>query len=186
MPADLSSGLCASADAEIWFSDDEEDRKAAILICRRCPVTEACRRDAVDRGERWGVWGGVVFTRKRAPRPSTPVPLAGPLDVRHGVVARVDHLMRDEQITELDEMARRLGCKPVSLRDMLRRQGEPGRALIRALDPDYTPMSEISARSVASLARNGRRSPAQNARRRELRAAARSELARDDDLEASA
>jgi hypothetical protein len=186
MPVDLSSGLCASADAEIWFSDDKEDREIATLTCRRCPVVEACRRDAVDRGERWGVWGGVDFTRKRAPRPSTPVPLTGPLDVRHGVPARVDHLMREERITTLEEMAARLGCKPVSLRDMLRRHGEPGRALIRALDPNYTPMSEISARSVASLARNGRRSPAQNARRRELRAAARSDLVRDDDLEASA
>jgi hypothetical protein len=40
---------------------------AAVMLCDHCPVLQACQDTAVQRDERWGVWGGVDFTRPRKP-----------------------------------------------------------------------------------------------------------------------
>ncbi|MFE3378807.1 WhiB family transcriptional regulator [Streptomyces anulatus] len=32
---------------------------AAKEVCRTCPVVHPCLVDALERGERWGVWGGL-------------------------------------------------------------------------------------------------------------------------------
>ncbi|MEW2068458.1 WhiB family transcriptional regulator [Streptomyces sp. NPDC007346] len=32
---------------------------AAKAVCRTCPVVHPCLVDALERGERWGVWGGL-------------------------------------------------------------------------------------------------------------------------------
>lgn len=36
------------------------ERHTAEVICGPCPVKDACRQDALDRGERHGVWGGLT------------------------------------------------------------------------------------------------------------------------------
>lgn len=47
---------CASADPELWFSDDAEDQLTAVSICQACPVIDACR-DYTDQIEgRKSIW----------------------------------------------------------------------------------------------------------------------------------
>lgn len=38
---------------------DKTGIEAAKARCRRCPVMIRCREDAIERGERHGVWGGL-------------------------------------------------------------------------------------------------------------------------------
>jgi WhiB family redox-sensing transcriptional regulator len=57
---------CRDVDPEIFFpiaaergaSSRHPDVRPVVAVCRRCPVTGACLRWAVDTGQRWGVWGG--------------------------------------------------------------------------------------------------------------------------------
>jgi WhiB family redox-sensing transcriptional regulator len=63
--------LCRFFDPEAWFpmfpqdaSHAEKQRyaqqvEAAQEVCQRCPVREDCLKDANDRGESYGIWGGV-------------------------------------------------------------------------------------------------------------------------------
>lgn len=48
-------------DPDLWdsfFGDKRADRAAAAKACAKCPVRRECLRDALERGEVWGVWGG--------------------------------------------------------------------------------------------------------------------------------
>jgi hypothetical protein len=61
--ADLSwmgSGLCAQMGPASW--DDAEDPQGT---CAGCPVRGTCLRFALDSGQEWGVWGGVLFEHGR-------------------------------------------------------------------------------------------------------------------------
>lgn len=42
-----------------FTSDDPFDRAEAAEVCGGCPIAAACLAGARDRGECWGVWGGV-------------------------------------------------------------------------------------------------------------------------------
>lgn len=62
---------CAD-DPDLWFSPDREhpraqrDREAAAeVICGGCPLRARCLAGALERGERWGIWGGVNFEVRR-------------------------------------------------------------------------------------------------------------------------
>jgi WhiB family redox-sensing transcriptional regulator len=61
---DFSEAACLDADPELFFSDEEYvyDKKktaAAKLICRGCPIKDACFQYAVD-GRYQGIWGGLT------------------------------------------------------------------------------------------------------------------------------
>ena len=76
-------------------------------------------------------------------------------------------VIRFAQPRSIEEACEILGYRdPRHLKDYLRTYGERGRVLIRQLDPTYRPIELIRAQAVSSLARNGRRTPEQNARRR--------------------
>ena len=52
---------CAAPGAPYMFPH-EHDRKGnqdARDTCRSCPVQATCRDEAVERGEEYGVWGGL-------------------------------------------------------------------------------------------------------------------------------
>ena len=46
----------------LFFSDHVLDIARAKAICRRCARRESCLRDALDREEPWGVWGGELLS----------------------------------------------------------------------------------------------------------------------------
>lgn len=55
--------------ADLWLSDDPDDRAAAAHWCEGCPVLTACAESADAHGERFGVWAG----RDRGTRTPRPV-----------------------------------------------------------------------------------------------------------------
>lgn len=61
--------------AELWTSDDDEDRAQARRWCAGCPVIVACLESAIEENERWAVRGGTDFrnphTRRAADRQRT-------------------------------------------------------------------------------------------------------------------
>jgi WhiB family transcriptional regulator, redox-sensing transcriptional regulator len=75
---DLRTAACKGADPDLFFPVDGEfgadgRRRVAkaAAICAGCSVRGRCYRLAAERGEQWGVWGGVDFgNRKKAARAS--------------------------------------------------------------------------------------------------------------------
>ncbi|HEY6686932.1 MAG TPA: WhiB family transcriptional regulator [Propionibacteriaceae bacterium] len=49
----------------LWLSEHIKERALAVRLCRGCPVLRECREAATAHRERFGVWGGKVFS----PRP---------------------------------------------------------------------------------------------------------------------
>ncbi|AKJ72237.1 putative WhiB family transcriptional regulator [Tsukamurella phage TPA4] len=58
-------GLCREVDPDLWFPERGGSTRDAKRICRRCPVQEKCLQQALDAGERFGVWGGVSERERR-------------------------------------------------------------------------------------------------------------------------
>ena len=51
---------CSGADPELFFPDKKDSSAGALRVCRWCSVREECLDWALDRRERWGVWGGMT------------------------------------------------------------------------------------------------------------------------------
>ncbi len=49
----------------LFFSDHVLDIARAKAICAKCALRESCLRDALDREEPWGVWGGELLSMGR-------------------------------------------------------------------------------------------------------------------------
>ena len=65
-----SGGRHSAADAHrlpctglfhLYFSDDNDDIAVAKRLCNDCAVRRACLRDALQRRESCGVWGGQLL-----------------------------------------------------------------------------------------------------------------------------
>lgn len=62
---------CAGMPTDMFFpvgadsADYRAQVDAAVAVCTGCPAREACHQGAVDRGEQYGIWGGVVFLATR-------------------------------------------------------------------------------------------------------------------------
>ena len=58
-----AEGQCAKPeyDPEWWWADDTHpDVTTALHLCWKCPVQQACLDYALNRPERYGVWGGLL------------------------------------------------------------------------------------------------------------------------------
>jgi WhiB family transcriptional regulator, redox-sensing transcriptional regulator len=60
--SDNNQYLCTTVDPGIFHSDNRGDINKARGICYRCNTRITCLADALHRGERWGVWGGVLMS----------------------------------------------------------------------------------------------------------------------------
>ena len=49
----------------LFFSEDEFDIARAKAICGKCPLATSCLREAQEREEPWGVWGGELLLNGR-------------------------------------------------------------------------------------------------------------------------
>jgi WhiB family redox-sensing transcriptional regulator len=47
---------------------DQQGIEYAKSICGRCPVRQDCLSEALDRGERFGVWGGLTSDERQTVR----------------------------------------------------------------------------------------------------------------------
>lgn len=51
-------GLCAGLDPALFFPERGESTEPARSVCAICPVQRDCLEDALERNERFGIWGG--------------------------------------------------------------------------------------------------------------------------------
>jgi WhiB family transcriptional regulator, redox-sensing transcriptional regulator len=56
---------CAETDPELFFPEKGESTRPAKGICRGCEVSAECLQEALDSGERFGVWGGLSERERR-------------------------------------------------------------------------------------------------------------------------
>jgi WhiB family transcriptional regulator, redox-sensing transcriptional regulator len=57
--------VCAEVDAELWFPEKGGSSRQAKMICRACPVRIECLNFALDRNERFGIYGGLTERERR-------------------------------------------------------------------------------------------------------------------------
>lgn len=65
----VDDALCATADPELFFADDEENYnetlvRQAKIICFQCPIRELCLERAMDDTVD-GIWGGTTTAERR-------------------------------------------------------------------------------------------------------------------------
>lgn len=60
----FEAALCRETDPEIFFPDGDSAR-AAKATCMRCEVRTECLNWALDRHERFGIWGGLTEHERR-------------------------------------------------------------------------------------------------------------------------
>jgi WhiB family redox-sensing transcriptional regulator len=60
--------LCAQVDPEIFFPEKGASTLDAKRVCAGCPVRAQCLAAALERGERFGVWGGLAERERRVMR----------------------------------------------------------------------------------------------------------------------
>lgn len=73
--ASLPGSACTDEPDRMFQGEDEPHaawvlRQAALVeaVCGICPVKWICRREAIERGERHGVWGGLTEDELREVR----------------------------------------------------------------------------------------------------------------------
>jgi hypothetical protein len=49
---------CQQGNPDDWFAEDSAAIGRAKAGCARCPIAAQCLAGAIERGERYGVWGG--------------------------------------------------------------------------------------------------------------------------------
>ena len=61
VPEWVEHSACTPDEADLFFTPGMES--SARALCRVCPVREECLRDARQRGEKHGIWGGVDMSQ---------------------------------------------------------------------------------------------------------------------------
>lgn len=60
------SALCAQVDSELFFPPKGASPRPAKELCARCPVTQQCLSDALEKRDQFGIRGGTTaFQRRR-------------------------------------------------------------------------------------------------------------------------
>ncbi|WP_210115468.1 WhiB family transcriptional regulator [Mycobacterium sp. DL99] len=56
---------CKESDPEAWFPEKGGSAREAKAICGTCPVKAPCLQWALDRDERFGIYGGATERDRR-------------------------------------------------------------------------------------------------------------------------
>lgn len=56
-----NDAACKGFETDLFFPVAQVDAKVPLRVCQGCPVRWDCLREARERGERYGIWGGVLF-----------------------------------------------------------------------------------------------------------------------------
>ena len=59
-------GRCAETDQDEFFPEQGAGNARAKMICRGCEVRGECLQYALDRDERFGIWGGLSERERHA------------------------------------------------------------------------------------------------------------------------
>lgn len=57
-PTFMARGLCTQMDPEAFYPERGGSNRKAKMVCHRCPVEFDCLTWALERHERYGIWGG--------------------------------------------------------------------------------------------------------------------------------
>jgi len=66
----LAGGVCGPEDADLFFSDFEEEIALALELCAMCPIRELCLKSALVANEE-GIWGGTTNLQREQMQAST-------------------------------------------------------------------------------------------------------------------
>jgi len=58
-------GLCSQTDPEAFFPEKGGSTRQAKEVCMKCDVRAQCLEAALDRDERFGIWGGLSERERR-------------------------------------------------------------------------------------------------------------------------
>jgi WhiB family transcriptional regulator, redox-sensing transcriptional regulator len=61
----MADAICRETDPEAFFPEKGGSTKEAKRICGLCGVREPCLAYALERGERFGIWGGLSERERR-------------------------------------------------------------------------------------------------------------------------
>lgn len=64
-PSWMVHAACRGTDPELFFPDRNESTLPAKRVCAGRPVRQPCLDDAVERRERFGIWGGLTANERR-------------------------------------------------------------------------------------------------------------------------
>ena len=64
--------LCTQTDPEAFYPEKGGSTRAAKKVCLSCEVRDECLRVALERDERFGVWGGMSEHERRKMKRSAP------------------------------------------------------------------------------------------------------------------
>jgi WhiB family redox-sensing transcriptional regulator len=64
----MEYAACREVPADLFFPEKGESNRPAKAICARCPVRGECLEAALDRGENFGVFGGLSPRERMALR----------------------------------------------------------------------------------------------------------------------
>ena len=67
-PAWQARAACRGMNPEIFYPSRGQLLNDARAVCARCPVRDECREWALDRVERFGIWGGLSEHDRRGLR----------------------------------------------------------------------------------------------------------------------
>ncbi|OAR22048.1 hypothetical protein A8W25_30025 [Streptomyces sp. ERV7] len=61
----MAGAACTKADPEVFFDGTPGAIEVAKQICGGCPVRARCLRLALERGEAFGIFGGLTADERR-------------------------------------------------------------------------------------------------------------------------
>jgi hypothetical protein len=65
-PAWHALAACASADPDSWYPEQNNASSAVLRTCASCIVKTECLDQAIEDGERHGIWGGLNRAQRNA------------------------------------------------------------------------------------------------------------------------
>lgn len=66
-------GMCAGLDSALFFPERGESTDQARAVCADCPVQAECLQAALERNERFGIWGGTSARERQQLRRRRPI-----------------------------------------------------------------------------------------------------------------
>ena len=82
-PPWVEHAACAGSDPELFYPERTTPRRAVAAIrrvCAGCPVRQQCLDDAIGRGDRYGIWGGLTYHERLAYARTGATPAPPPTD----------------------------------------------------------------------------------------------------------
>lgn len=62
---EVDQALCSQVGSDVWFPEKGQSTREAKEVCKQCPIRERCLTIALERDERYGVWGGLSERERR-------------------------------------------------------------------------------------------------------------------------